>query len=142
MDKLSLSFPASLKYIRLAQGFGSTMAQIICQKLPSESRNHEFIYSLELVISETCTNSIIYGEDNANQDIHLECEIDDQLLKITIIDRNQAFPFDNVKQPDLNNHPESGYGIFLIKKIMDDVIYERINDSNHLTMIKKFPCRI
>ena len=117
MEKLALSFPASLKYIRLGQGFGSTLAQIICQKLPSESRDQEFIYSLDLVISEACTNSIIYGKDNANNDIRLECEVDDQLLKIIIIDHNDAFAFDKIKQPDLNNHPETGYGIFLMKKI-------------------------
>jgi anti-sigma regulatory factor (Ser/Thr protein kinase) len=40
--------------------------------------------------------------------------------------------------PDFDKHPESGYGLNIIRTVMDEVFYMRGNEYNILTMKKYF----
>jgi anti-sigma regulatory factor (Ser/Thr protein kinase) len=42
----------------------------------------------------------------------------------------------NIALPDFDEHPEGGYGIFIIKSMMDEVQYFHADGFNHLKMIK------
>ena len=61
------------------------------------------------------------------------------MLRIT----DRGIPFDPLarRDPDINLSAEEreigGLGIFMVKKTMDEVRYERIENQNVLTMIKK-----
>ncbi len=98
--------------------------------------------SLNLVLEEAFTNVVQYAyTDKEKHDIELLMEKSGNVLIITIIDDGQ--PYDPTKKtdPDINldveNRPIGGLGIFLIKKTMDEVTYERKNGKNHLIMTKK-----
>lgn len=98
--------------------------------------------SLNLVLEEAFTNVVQYAyTDKEKHDIELLMEKSGNVLIITIIDDGQ--PYDPTKKtdPDINldveNRPIGGLGIFLIKKTMDEVTYERKNGKNHLVMTKK-----
>lgn len=98
--------------------------------------------SLNLVLEEAFTNVVQYAyTDEEKHDIELLMEKSGNMLIITIIDDGQ--PYDPTKKtdPDINldveNRPIGGLGIFLIKKTMDEVTYERKNGKNHLIMTKE-----
>ncbi len=98
--------------------------------------------SLNLVLEEAFTNVVLYAYTDENKhDIELMMGKSADELTITIIDDGQ--PYDPTKKadPDINlaaeDRPIGGLGIFLIKKTMDEVSYERKNDKNHLVMTKK-----
>ncbi len=97
--------------------------------------------SLNLVLEEAFTNVVQYAyTDKEQHEIELLMEKSGKELIVTIIDDGQ--PYDPTKKtdPDINlnveNRPIGGLGIFLIKKTMDNVAYERKNDKNHLIMTK------
>ena len=60
---------------------------------------------------------------------------------VTLIDHGIAFDPTLRKDPDITlsaeDRPIGGLGIFLIKKIMDEVSYQRVDERNVFIMKKK-----
>lgn len=99
---------------------------------------------VEMAVAEACENANLYG---ANQDhtanFQLELSINKNSLKAVIIDRGDAIDFDSIEafniEQDFMTYKNGSLGIPLIKKLMDEVRYERKPDeSNELTLIKYF----
>ena len=63
-------------------------------------------------------------------------------LKVTISD--DGIPYDPLAKPDPEAHdniadvPIGGLGIFMTKKSVDDISYERVGDSNVVTFVKRW----
>ncbi len=98
--------------------------------------------SVNLALEEAFTNIVNYGyNDNTDHEIEMVFTFDYDQLTISITD--DATPYDPTRQPDPDielsapERPVGGLGVFLIKKIMDDVQYARNNDKNILTLKKK-----
>lgn len=58
-------------------------------------------------------------------------------LLISVKDQNGKFDFDNVPEVDFEAFQESGYGIFIMKEKMDQVVYQHLDGWNIVTMIKE-----
>ncbi|MBL8101795.1 MAG: ATP-binding protein [Anaerolineales bacterium] len=101
------------------------------------------VYSLQLAADEAASNIIEHayaGVSNASLDV--TCELDGNELIITMRDRGKPFDPSKVKQPnlkaDLSERQIGGLGIYLMRKLMDDVRYEaNSRTGNLLTMIKR-----
>lgn len=104
--------------------------------------NEAEVYAVQLAVDEAATNIIEHGYGmECPSRIDVTCEIIKDGLKVVIYD--DAAPFDpaNVPEPELNLSLEEikprGLGIFFMRKMMDEVIYEASADKgNTLTMIK------
>lgn len=103
-----------------------------------------FAMSLNLVMEEAISNIIFYAYD---KDTVVEDAVDISLarqdgeLVVTLIDHGVAFDPTLKKDPDITlsaeERPIGGLGIFLIKKIMDEVSYKREGDRNFFIMKKR-----
>lgn len=101
------------------------------------------IYSLQLAADEAASNIIEHAYEGIS-DAHLDITCDMQGEKIVITMRDTGTPFDpsKVKQPnlkaDLSERQIGGLGMYLMRKIMDEVHYEsNAKTGNLLTMIKR-----
>ena len=101
------------------------------------------VYAVELAVDEATTNIIEhgYGQECPNR-IDITCEIIEGGLKVVIYDDAEPFDPSSVPEPEVNISLEEikprGLGIFLMRKMMDEVIYEANPDTgNTLTMIKR-----
>jgi len=99
------------------------------------------VMSINLVLEEALTNVILYGFDDENKhSIKIEFGKSGDLLTISIIDDGHEYDPTLKEDPDItlaaDERPIGGLGIFLIKKIMDTVEYQRINSNNHLILTK------
>ncbi|MCF0175463.1 MAG: ATP-binding protein [Bacteroidales bacterium] len=97
--------------------------------------------SLQLAIEEAVVNVINYAyPDRTECDSSLMAKWDDTSLTFILSDSGVPFDPTRAADPDLSlgleERPIGGLGIFLIKKIMNEVSYEYINSCNVLTMIK------
>ena len=99
----------------------------------------------ELAVDEAVTNIIEhgYGTDGPNQIIDILIQENPDQFTITIIDDGPPYdPLHNT-DPDplaaLEDRPEhgGGWGVFFIKRLMDDVKYKYVANRNHLVMIKQ-----
>jgi anti-sigma regulatory factor (Ser/Thr protein kinase) len=99
------------------------------------------VTSLNLVLEEALTNIILYGFDEGSKhSIEIDFKKNVNNLLITIIDDGHKYDPTLKADPDItlsvDERPVGGLGIFLIKKIMDKVEYERRGDRNLLILTK------
>jgi len=101
------------------------------------------INSILLAIEEACTNVIRHAYLYAPGTIRLHIAIASDRVTFSIFDRGRSFDFERAGAPDLGRYVQTGrkggLGIYLIRKIMDEVDYRTIGDENRLRMVKLLP---
>jgi serine/threonine-protein kinase RsbW len=101
------------------------------------------VYNIQLATDEAASNIIEHAYENISDGIlELSCGMEGDAIKIILIDRGESFDPSEVPLPDLkadlSERKIGGLGIFLMRKLMDEVHYEPKPDkSNILTMIKR-----
>ena len=101
------------------------------------------IYAVELSTDEACSNIIEHAyASTAAGDIECTCASDDQILTIVLRDHGCPFDIMSIPQPDMETILEErrvgGLGVYLMRKLMDEVVYENNNESgNVLTLTRK-----
>lgn len=101
----------------------------------------EILFKLNLVIEELFTNIVSYGFiDEKVHYIELETAIENKKFSAVLIDDGIAFNPLEKDEPDLdaslNDREIGGLGIHLMKNLMDEYDYERVDNKNILTVIK------
>jgi anti-sigma regulatory factor (Ser/Thr protein kinase) len=103
----------------------------------------KIIFNVNLVIEELITNIIFYAyRDKDKHKIAIGFDLDNNILRIRIEDDGMEFnPLLSNEPGDLNKSIEErkigGLGIHFVKKLMDNVEYQRCGEKNVLTLIKK-----
>lgn len=102
----------------------------------------KYSFPLETAVDEASTNVIKYAYGGAAGFFEIDCDVEGQDIVITIRDRGKAFDPGSVPQPDIGADLEDrkigGLGIYIMRKMMDEVKYsfdER--HGNRLEMRKK-----
>ena len=101
------------------------------------------IYSLQLAADEAASNIIEHAYEGVpDASLRITCDIRGDTLTITLHDTGKPFDPSQVKQPnlkaDLSERQIGGLGVYLMRKLMDDVRYEsNAKTGNLLTMIKR-----
>ena len=100
---------------------------------------------INLALEEAVSNVMLYAYPGKSGQVLVECEKcqepKGQKLVFTITDSGVPFDPTQQKDPDVTQsaeeRPIGGLGIFLVRQIMDDIRYERKDDKNILTLVKK-----
>ena len=97
--------------------------------------------SLNLALEEAVTNVILYAyPDGADGLVDVEAILKEHSLEFIITDSGKPFDPTAVPQADtslaLDERPIGGLGIYLVRQLMDEVHYQRVNEKNVLSMIK------
>lgn len=101
------------------------------------------VYHCQLAVDEACTNIIEhgYGFNGADHFIEIICQVKSPYFIIGISDDSPAF--NPLARPDpdpesaLDERSTGGWGVFFIKKVMDQVSYAYRGNRNHLVMMKR-----
>ncbi|HQU71767.1 MAG TPA: SpoIIE family protein phosphatase, partial [Calditrichia bacterium] len=99
------------------------------------------INSFKLVVDEACTNIIRHGYlDIKDGKITVRAIIRRLSLTIAIIDQGRSFDPRQMKNPDLEKYVQigkkGGLGIFMMRKLMDDIQYNLTSKGNELRLTK------
>jgi serine/threonine-protein kinase RsbW len=102
------------------------------------------VYNIQLATDEAASNIIEHAYEGIKDGVlDMSCGmIDADTIKIVLIDYGYPFDPSTIPMPDLKADLSArkigGLGIFLMRKLMDEVHYEPHPDkSNVLTMIKR-----
>lgn len=97
------------------------------------------IIDLELAIEEALVNIFNYSYPEESGDVEVTCKRDDYGFIVEIIDSGIPFDITSLPEPDvtseLSERKIGGLGVFLTKKMVDEVQYRRGNDRNILHLI-------
>ncbi len=98
---------------------------------------------LDVAVEEVFVNIANYAYTPNTGDAIIEAKVSDgSVLTVSFIDSGKAFDPLAAEDPDVTLSADErgigGLGIFLTKKFMDKVEYQRKDDKNILTLTKKF----
>ena len=134
---ITLRLPGEMKYLRLVSRFGARVAESMGQ---TRKANDSSVFSstVELALSEAFTNSVKHKcLQQEVSDVIVTFEVGENQLTVIIKDSNPRFDMERIARPVPTDYPDSGYGLFLLKQIMDTVTYHRQANWNVVTMTKK-----
>jgi serine phosphatase RsbU (regulator of sigma subunit)/anti-sigma regulatory factor (Ser/Thr protein kinase) len=114
----------------------------ICRSLPNlptAPASDDFVYLVELAVSEICTNIIQHAYRKAGGQIRGSLTPLPNGIQIDLFDDGEGF--DPASVPDPSPEPnalnEGGYGLHIVRQIMDRVLYQaQTPEGNHWRLIK------
>jgi|HigsolmetaAR201D_1030396.scaffolds.fasta_scaffold05345_6 serine/threonine-protein kinase RsbW len=122
------SHPAKLKEVR----------HWLIEPAQQANLTEEDLADVQLATMEACANIIEHAyEGRFDQPIALAVAANDGELKLTIRNGGKPFSLDEYQPPTVNQHIDSGYGIYLMQQAMDTVSFNRsATGETVLTMVK------
>ena len=113
--------------------------QALSRWLEQEGMAKEKISRVQLAVEEALVNVIRYAYQGVVGEVELRGEVThDDRLTIKILDSGIPFNVCAVPKPDINcgirERKVGGLGIYLIRKMVDELAYRREGDKNVLTM--------
>lgn len=136
LQNIQLNLPANLGYLSLLGPCLTTMLEQASDI--KEVRN--LAYNIQLAIHEICTNIIGHAYDNnPNGRIAISMEYNPKGREVIIhlTDTGHSFDPTSVPDPDPEALQEGGYGLFLVRKLMDEMSYNALPGGNHWLLTKK-----
>ncbi len=112
-----------------------------CRSLDRLSNNAEgdhFVYLVELAVSEICTNIIKHAYHELQGELYGQISLTSVGIQIDLHDQGHSFDPDSVPPP--MSDIEGGYGLHIVRQIMDVAEYSSEPDQgNHWRLVKYLP---
>ncbi len=133
---IQITVPNQTRYLSLVGRIGENMAR----ELDNVPGDRETLgHHINVVLTEALVNAIKHASASApDNQVQIRINVRDKELVIRVYDNGQGFDLDLVPAngcPDPLN--ERGRGIFIIRSLMDSVVYKKANGGNVLEMKKK-----
>jgi sigma-B regulation protein RsbU (phosphoserine phosphatase) len=115
------------------------LSQIVTDFAAQHHLAPELVFRVNLVLEEIVTNVISYGyDDSLEHEISVRLSWQDPRIELEVEDDGRPFnpleaPEPEVERP-LIERPVGGWGIHLIRRMMDDLEYRREGDKNCLLL--------
>jgi serine phosphatase RsbU (regulator of sigma subunit)/anti-sigma regulatory factor (Ser/Thr protein kinase) len=107
--------------------------------LPTTPASDDFVYLVELAVSEICTNIIQHAYRGAGGQIRGSLTPLPNGIQIDLFDDGEGFDPTSIPDPspEPNSLNEGGYGLHIVRQIMDRVLYQaQTPKGNHWRLIK------
>lgn len=98
------------------------------------------VMQITVCVEEMFVNVAHYAYPEGNGEVEVAVDLDGNMISVTLTD--SGIPFNPLEKddPDITLSADErqigGLGIFMVKKSMDEVRYERNEDKNIFTMLK------
>lgn len=136
MTKSDTTVELKLPIIENMELVATQTAEVVSKhmKLETDKTNE-----ISLALIEACINAFEHSETKSEVYIHFI--ISEENLTIKVIDKGKGFDSSKISIPNIENkigsdEKKRGWGIMLIKELMDSVNYESNEEGTILTMIK------
>lgn len=131
---ISLDIPADHTQLRIVS---ACIAELLANVEQIVDRD-VLLYNVQLAVHEVCTNIIDHAYKGADQErIALVFTLEPpRRLIAEIRDTGHSFDLGTVDAPDLSLPRDRGYGLFLVRHLMDDVVYLPTTSGNCWRLIK------
>jgi serine/threonine-protein kinase RsbW len=132
----TVQFAAKFEYLDEIREFVGAMAR-------EGGFSDKDVYNIQLATDEAASNIIEHAYENvSNGVLELSCDVKNDQITIVLTDRGESFDPSEIPLPDLkadlSDRKIGGLGIFLMRKLMDEVHYDaKADKSNVLTMTKR-----
>jgi anti-sigma regulatory factor (Ser/Thr protein kinase) len=106
----------------------------LCKDVPFSSQEREDVC---LAVGEAIANAFRHGcRWDEGKWVHVRCATEDGRLVVEMADPGDGFDPEAILDPDLNEFPEGGMGIHLMRLVMDEVSYTFDSSGTTVRLIK------
>jgi serine/threonine-protein kinase RsbW len=133
--ELDIRVPNQTRYLGLIGRIGKDLAR----ELEKEKGTGEVLaHHLDVVLTEAMSNAIRHAHDgDPDKSVHISISIAEEELCIRVYDHGQGFDLNALPVREPEELEEHGRGIYIIRCLMDTVVYRRSREYNVLEMWKK-----
>ena len=105
---------------------------------PIDARRDNQLYRLNLALAEGFTNAVRHAHSGLSSEtsIDIQVALHSDRMEIEIWDWGQPFDPTGLREPQPGTLQEGGYGWFLLRRLADEVSYDRQGQRNCLKIIK------
>jgi PAS domain S-box-containing protein len=109
-----------------------------CRDLPGPTPDETFVGSLELAITEACSNIMKHAlTGHANEVIQMTADAYADRITVRISHRGEPFDPASVPMPRFDGTQESGFGVYLITQNVDEARYSRDEQGRNCIALTK-----
>lgn len=136
MSMRKIKFPAQFQYL-------DEIRDLVAEVAREGGFSEKEVYSIQLAADEAASNIIEHAYQGVKDGVlDIACGMDGDLLTIILHDHGRPFDPASVRPPnlkaDLSDRQIGGLGIYLMRKLMDEVEYESsAGRGNRLTLTKR-----
>lgn len=94
---------------------------------------------LALAVTEVCTNIARHGYRDTRGDIEVHVAHEAGAVRVTIFDRAPPFAPDHLSLPSPDLLAEGGYGLGLVRSVVDELDVQAIAGGGNRTVLVKRP---
>ncbi len=144
VDVIRLDLPASYRFLSIL----AASIDRIFEGAGELEDKEMLVFQVKLAVHETCTNIIDHAyklrglsdADRPTDRIQIEMGFADHPRRFVadLYDHGKSFRLDEPGTPNQGETQASGYGLFLIYKLISEIIYEPSEGNNHWRLIKRF----
>jgi serine/threonine-protein kinase RsbW len=131
---ISLDIPAVAQYLHIV---GSTLTGMLTQEArPAEPDT--LAYNIQIAVMEICKNIVqhAYPQKQGHERIHVTFQLQPGQLAIELFDTGISFDPSQVQEPDIEAGRLQGYGLYIVKHLMNEVTYCRHLNGNYWYLVK------
>ncbi len=134
-DSVRLDLPASHKYLNV---LGACIAEMLT-RVEGLAERDIVSYNIQLAVHEACTNIVEHayaGRNDGRIKIALMLDEQPRRLVVDIHDTGGSFDITQAREPNLDDAQIHGYGLFLIRNLMDEMSYTPGPSNNRWHLVK------
>ena len=128
--------------VRASTGQLAKVRNFVADHAATFGFDKEEIADIRLAVDEAFTNIIKHAYKNNNgQSVKISLTYNTNTFWISLFDTGKSFSLDDYVEPDIEEKikqkKRGGVGVYLIRKLMDDVTYLHDGTENEIRMTKK-----
>lgn len=135
-DVVRLTVPAQHKFLNVV---GKCIRALITNESDVPEKD-ALIYNIELAVHEACANIVEHAYAGLSGRIEVVFTLveEPRQLIVELGDNGRSFDLSTVTSPDLDQPHTSGYGLFLVHQLMDEVDYYPEPGNNRWRLVKQY----
>jgi serine/threonine-protein kinase RsbW len=132
----TIQFVAKFEYLDEIRDFVGAIAR-------TEGFGDRDVYNIQLATDEAASNIMEHAYEGVTDGLlEISCGMDGGVFRIVFVDHGEPFDPSDIPDPDLtadlSDRKIGGLGIYLMRKLMDEVHYQSdAGQRNTLTLIKR-----
>lgn len=115
----------------------AAFTQALHASLVTSGCSPECLHDLDLVSEELLVNTIRYGFPESREDAFVEVSLWADAYHVHLVLRDNGMPFNPLEADERDEDKVGGWGIPLIRSLMDQFDYQRIGDINEITILRR-----
>jgi anti-sigma regulatory factor (Ser/Thr protein kinase) len=137
-SSISISLVGDIHSLRIV----NVLVNVIFKNIDIQNDDQFLVFDLCLAIEESLINIFKHSYPEKRGLVELKVKFEPDKIVIRVSDygaKGNTFNYDEqLKKTPASEFSESGRGMMIIKKIIDDIKYSTDNDRNTLLLIKKW----